>query len=131
MHERRGVTHTHEVAGLLARHVLACKGREGLEHGTVVLPHRVAADAVAGKAPAGLEARKAPQAQVHVHATLDDAKEGLILSGVRGTAALGPQARELDGALDEAPLGWVGRALVELHHDVGTQLLRYAHVVRR
>ena len=66
-----------------------------------------------------------------MHATLDDAKEGLILSGVRGTAALGPQARKLDGALDEAPLGRVGRALVELHHDVGTQLLRYAHVVRR
>ena len=109
--------------------MLADQRRERLEHGLVVLAHRVAADAVAGEVADLLQVTQAAEAQVQVHATLNDAKERLVGAGVGGVAALRPAARELHGARDLGARGRVAHALVELHHDVGAQLLGDVHVV--
>ena len=128
-HERGGVAHAHEVAGLLRRHVLGDERRERLEHRLVVLPHRVAADAKAREVADLGEVAQAAQAQVEVHAPLNDAKERLVRAGVGGIAALRPAARELHRALHLGPRRRVAHALVELHHDVRAELLRDGHVL--
>ena len=69
------------------------------------------------------------QAQVQMHAALDDAKECLVIAGMCLVAALGPHARQLHRALDIGARGGIARALVELHADVGTELHGDFHVV--
>ena len=69
------------------------------------------------------------QAQIQMHATLDDAKERLVIAGVSLVAALGPHTRQLNGALNVGARGGIARALVELHADVGTELHGDFHVV--
>ena len=69
------------------------------------------------------------QAQVQVHAALDDAKERLVRARVRLPAALPPHAGELNGARHVGLRGRVARALVELHADVAAELLGDGHVV--
>ena len=110
-------------------HVLAHERRQGLEHGLVVLAHRVATNAVTGEVTAFLQMAQRAQAQVQMHATLDDAKECLVIAGVSLVAALGPHARQLHGALDVGARGGIARALVELHADIGAELHGDFHVV--
>ena len=113
----------------MLRHVLGNQRRQRLEHGLVVLAHRVAADAIAGEVAALLQVAQRAQAQVQMHATLDDAKERLVITGVSLVAALGPHARQLHGALNVGARGGIARALVELHADVGAELHGDFHVV--
>ena len=56
-------------------------------------------------------------------------KSAWSCSAVRGFAAGGPGGAALDGVGDEGLLGGVRRALVELHGDVGAEILLDAHVV--
>ena len=128
-HEGGGVADTHQVARLVLGHVLGSQRRQRLEHGLVVLAHRVAADAVAREVAALLQMAQRAQAQVQVHATLDDAKECLVVAGMRLIAALGPHARQLHGALNVGARGGIARALVELHADVGAEFHGDFHVV--
>ena len=128
-HERSRVADAHQVARLVLGHVLGSQRRQRLEHGLVVLAHRVAADAVAGEVAALLQVAQRAQAQVQVHAALDDAKKCLVIAGMRLVAALGPHARQLHGALDILARGGIAGALVELHADVGTELHGDFHVV--
>ena len=51
-HEGGGVADAHQVARLVLGHVLARKRRQGLEHGLVVLAHRVATNTVTGEVAA-------------------------------------------------------------------------------
>ena len=76
----------------MLRHVLGNQRCQSLEHGLVVLAHRVAADAVAGEVAALLQVAQRSKAQVQMHAALDDAKECLVIAGVSLVAALGPHA---------------------------------------
>ena len=110
-------------------HVLTRERRQGLEHGLVVLAHRVATDAVTGEVAALFQMAQRTQAQVQMHATLDDAKECLIIAGVCLIAALGPHTRQLHGALDIGTRGGIAGALIELHADVGAELHGDFHVV--
>ena len=71
----------------------------------------------------------AANAQVKVHTALDDAKERLVFAGMRRKATVGPHARELDRSGDLGARGGVPDALVELHHDVGAELLGDLHVL--
>ena len=130
-HERGRVADAHEIARLVLRHVLGNQRRQRLEHGLVVLAHRVATDAVAGEVAALLQVAQRSQAQIHMHATLDDAKERLVITGVGLIAALGPHTRQLHGALDIGTRGRIAGALVELHADVGAELHGDFHVVLR
>ena len=126
--ERGRAPHPHEVAGPVARHVLRDKRLEALEHGLVVLPHRVSPDAVAGKTAHLLELPERPQSEVEVHPTLYDAEESLIGPRVGGTAPFRPPAREVDRPLDLRARSWIAHALVELHDDVRPELLGDVHV---
>ena len=77
-------------------------------------------------------ARRRPdgfQPQVQVHAALDDAEERLVGARVGRQAAPRPACRQVHGAFHERALGGIRRALVQLHGDVGAQLLLDAHVV--
>ena len=135
--ERGGVAHAHKVAGLVLGHVLGHQRGQGLKHHLVALPHRVTANAIAREVGHVFELVQRPQAQVKVHTALYDSKErlrgalsGKMLGGlVSGPATLGPQARELDGALHEGLGAWVARALVELHHYVGAKLTGNVHIL--
>ena len=128
-HEGGGVADAHQVARLMLGHVLAHERRQGLEHGLVVLAHRVAADTVARKVAALLQMAQRTQAEVQVHTALNDAKERLIVAGMRLIAALGPHARQLHRALDVGARGGIAGALVKLHADVGAELHGDFHVV--
>ena len=128
-HERGGIAHAHEIAGLVARHVLRDQRGQGLEHDLVVLAHAVAADAVAGEVAARLEVLQGAQTQVHMHAALHDAEERLVGALVGRKAPVGPTARQLDGPLHLVALRRVTHALVELHADVRPQALGDGHVV--
>ena len=110
-------------------HVLAYERCQGLEHGLVVLAHRVAANAVTGEVAALLQMTQRAQAQVQVHAALNDAKERLVIAGVSLVAALGPHARQLHRALNVGARGGIARALVQLHADIGPELHGDFHVV--
>ena len=128
-HERGRVANAHEVARLVLGHVFGNQRRQRLEHGLVVLAHRVAADAVAGEVAALLQVAQRAQAQVQMHAALNDAKERLVITGVGLITALGPHARQLHGALDVGARGGIAGALIELHADVGAELHGNFHVV--
>ena len=128
-HEGGGVADAHQVARLVLGHVLAYERCQSLEHGLVVLAHRVAADAITGEVTALLQMAQRAQAQVQVHAALDNAKECLVIAGMGLIAALGPHARQLDGTLNVGARGGIARALVQLHADVGAELHGDLHVV--
>ena len=128
-HEGGGVADAHQVARLVLGHILAHERCQGLEHGLVVFAHRIAADAVTREVAALLQMAQRAQAQVQVHAALNDAKERLVVAGMRLIAALGPHARQLNGALNVGARGGIARALVELHADVGAELHGDFHVV--
>ena len=128
-HEGGGVADAHQVARLVLGHVLTHERRQRLEHSLVVLAHRVAANAVTGEVAALLQMAQRAQAQVQVHAALNDTKECLVIAGMRLIAALGPHARQLHGALNVGARGGIARALVELHADVGAELHGDFHVV--
>ena len=128
-HEGGGVADAHQVARLVLGHVLTHERCQRLEHGLVVLAHRVATDAVAWEVTALLQMAQRAQAQVQVHAALNDAKERLVIAGMRLIAALGPHTRQLNGALNVGARGGIARALVELHADVGAELHGDFHVV--
>ena len=110
-------------------HVLTHERRQGLEHGLVILAHRIATDTVAREVAALLQMAQRAQAQIQVHAALNDAKERLIVAGMRLIAALGPHARQFNGALNVGARGGIARALVELHADIGAELHGDFHVV--
>ena len=63
-HEGGGVADAHQVARLVLGHVLAYERCQGLEHGLVVLAHRVAANAVTGEVAALLQMAQRAQAQI-------------------------------------------------------------------
>ena len=63
-HERGRVADAHQVARLVLGHVLAYERCQGLEHGLVVLAHRVAANAVTGEVAALLQMAQRAQAQI-------------------------------------------------------------------
>ena len=135
-HQRGGVAHAHQVArtilGARAGHVA-----QRLEHHLVVLAHRVAADAEAAEtAPACgqalvldlAQAADGLKPQIQLHAALHDAEQRLVGTLVRGQAAARPVGRQVHGLRHERLLGRVRRALVQLHGDVGAQLLLDGHV---
>ena len=128
-HKRRRVADTHQVARLVLGHVLTRERCQRLEHGLVVLAHRIAADAVTREVAALLQMAQRAQAQIQVHAALNDAKERLVIAGMSLIAALGPHARQFNGALDVGARGGIARALVELHADIGAELHGDFHVV--
>ena len=64
-----------------------------------------------------------------MHAALNNAKERLVVAGMRLIAALGPHTRQLNGALNVGARGGIARTLVELHADVGAELHGDFHVV--
>ena len=64
-----------------------------------------------------------------MHAALNNAKERLVVAGMRLIAALGPHTRQLNGALNVGARGGIARALVQLHADVGAELHGDFHVV--
>ena len=128
-YERGGVADTHQVARLMLGHVLAHERRQGLEHGLVILAHRIATDTIAREVAALLQMAQRAQAQIQVHAALNDAKERLVIAGMRLIAALGPHARQLNGALNVGARGGIARALVELHADIGAEFHGDFHVV--
>ena len=128
-HERGRVADAHEVARLVLRHVLGNQRCQRLEHGLVVLAHRIAADAVTREVAALLQMAQRAQAQIQVHAALNDAKERLVIAGMSLIAALGPHARQFNGALNVGARGGIARALVQLHADIGPELHGDFHVV--
>ena len=128
-HEGGGIADAHQVTRLVLGHILARKRCQRLEHGLVVLAHRVAANAVTGEVAALLQMAQRAQAQVQVHAALNDAKERLVIAGMRLIAALGPHTRQLNGALNVGARGGIARALVELHADIRAELHGDFHVV--
>src|SRR5450759_3202879 len=92
------------------------------------LPHRIPADAVTGEAPiqGPLDAL---DAQVSVHSALHDAEERLVLAGVGRAAARGPRGAATHSVGHHRTLGGIRRADVQLHRDVGAEVLLYAHVL--
>ena len=64
-----------------------------------------------------------------MHAALNNAKERLVVAGMRLIAALGPHTRQLNGALNVGARGGIARALVQLHADVGAEFHGDFHVV--
>ena len=64
-----------------------------------------------------------------MHAALDDAKERLVFSRVRCLATLSPCQGALYSSRDVFLFCGVRRALIELHDDIGADLLLDAHIV--
>ena len=95
----------------------------------MVLAHRIATDAVTREVAHLLQPLERLDAQIQMHAALHDTEERLVRASMRLVAALRPTAREIHGALHVAALRRVTDALVELHADVGAELLRDGHVV--
>ena len=56
-------------------------------------------------------------------------KTRLVIAGMRLIAALGPHARQLNGATQRSARGGIARALVELHADIGAEFHGDFHVV--
>ena len=125
-HQVFGRAHAHQVAWLVRGQTVRRVGGEAL-HVFLGLAHADPAHGVAGEIHFHqLFERFLPQ--VFEHAALHDAEEriGVLQAGKFDLAASRPaQAQFHAGAClafgGDVAFGFVGRALVELHHDVGVQ----------
>ena len=117
----------HQVAGPVGRQ-RSTHRRERFEHQLVRLAYRVASDAVSEKADRS-QPLDALGTQVGVHPTLDDTEQRLVFSAMRLLASFRPLGASTHRGRHVLPVGRVGRALIELHDDIGAQLLLDAHVV--
>lgn len=66
-----------------------------------------------------------------MHAALADCKESLIFARMGSKTTASPVCRQINRALNEFARSGIRRTLVELHNDVGAQLLLNVHVVFR
>ena len=91
--DKRGrITNAHQVARLIARHVIGAKWRQRLKHNLVRLSNGIATNAITGEIANGLKVLNGAPAQIKVHATLNNAKERLIRTGMSLKAPFGPCA---------------------------------------
>ena len=134
--ERRGVADTHQVTRAIVGQRLAHIA-ERLEHHVMRLAHRIAANAealealVARSTARGVnfdEALRALEAQVAMHAALYDGEKRLIFAGMRGAATLSPLPRQFRGRSHGLFRRRIANALIELHHNIGTDALLDVHI---
>ena len=101
------------------------------------LAHRIAANAealealVARSTARGVnfdEALRALEAQVAMHAALHDGEKCLVFAGMRGAATLSPLPRQFRGRSHGLFRRRIANALIELHHNIGTDALLNVHI---
>ena len=91
--DKRGrITNTHQVARLIARHVIGAKWRQRLKHNLVRLSNGIATNAITREIANRLKVLNGALAQIKMHATLNNAKERLIRTGMSLKAPFGPCA---------------------------------------
>ena len=88
--QRGRITNAHQVARLIARHVIGAKWRQRLKHDLMRLSNGIATNAITGEIANGLKVLNGAPAQIKVHATLNNAKERLIRTGMSLKAPFGP-----------------------------------------
>ena len=90
--QRGRITNAHQVARLVTWHVIGAKWRQRLKHNLVRLSNGIATNAITREIANRLKVLNGAPTQIKMHATLNNAKERLIRTGMSLKAPFGPCA---------------------------------------